>query len=409
MPQSEHIQDLIRKAAAGQATSGDLEELAQQLRLDESGEVTRAVEEHLKIPDISSLTSQVTDWRSFAQQIIAAGKQTPVRRIGIKRFAWMRYAAAVIIIIGIAAYLWNSQNNHSEKNNQTDLLAAADSIPPGTDRAILTLADGRTIALDSAANGRIARQSGSTILKKQGQIVYEAAAGTGNNNSSIAINTMSTPRGGQYQLVLPDGTRVWLNAASSISYPTAFVKDRREVKVKGEVYFEVAKNAKKPFVVDVNGSLQVQVLGTHFNINSYENEASIKTTLLEGSVRIIRAGPTTGVADQSGNQVVIKPGEQAQLVKQAGKQIDVVRQVDLDQTMAWKNGIFNFNGLDVQGVLRQIERWYDVDVVYETKPASVVFKGEMYRNVHLSDVLEKLQEMSGVKFRMEGKKLIVIQ
>lgn len=420
MDQQEQIQNLVEKAAAGNASTRELQELAEKLQLDHAGEVTRVVEEFLNKSTVGSEPSnRITDWKNFARQIIAADTQTqqqqaPVRSIYQKSSTWVRYAAAVIIIAGIGAYLWNIQTNTPGHNAESAIVDAI-NIQPGTDRATLTLADGRTIDLDSAGNGRIAEQSGSNIVKDHGQIVYENAGANG--GGSNAINTMSTPRGGQYKLTLSDGTKVWLNAESSISYPAAFVGKDRRVNITGEVYFEVVKDKSKPFKVSVLSfahsrlpSAEIEVLGTHFNINSYGNEASTKTTLLEGSVRIIRAGPTTGVAGQPVQTVILKPGEQAQLdnTTTSNRQIKVIRQADLEQTMAWKNGIFDFNGMDIEGVLRQIERWYDVQVEYERTPAAVIFKGEMYRNVHLADVLEKIQEMSGVKFRMEGKKLIVL-
>ena len=220
---------------------------------------------------------------------------------------------------------------------------------------------------------------------------------------------MTTPAGGQYQVTLPDGTKVWLNAASSITYPTAFVDKERPVKISGEVYFEVAKDKEKPFIVDVDGKSSVRVLGTSFNINSYGDESTIKTTLLEGSVKVMRTA-TTAVSTDS---VILKPGQQALVALPAvaassDRQLKVTSDVNIEQTLAWKNGLFNFNGSDLHAVMRQLERWYGIKVEYEGSIPDTKFSGEIYRNVNLSDVLEALQRM-GVKFRLHGKTLLVTE
>ena len=345
-------------------------------------------------------------------------KPSPVRRL-----RWMKWAAAIFIATGVGAYLWNTNKKPDQtlvkqhKYLQTD-------IPAGGDRAILTLADGRTITLDSAANGNIAQQSGAQIIKlANGQIVYDLK---GSTSTEVMWNNLSTPRGGQYQVALPDGTKVWLNAASSITFPAAFTGNKREVKIQGEVYFEVAKNKQKPFIVNIDGGAAVQVLGTSFNINSYVDEGSVKTTLLEGSIRVSANNTTTAGAssDQQRNLsktngVILNPGQQAMIfvessaINKSGQQpnnigdIIVKSDVDLDQALAWKNGIFNFNGADLKTVMRQLERWYDIKVQYKGSKFNEIFQGEMYRNVNLSDVLEMLNKM-GVKFELEGKNLIVL-
>jgi transmembrane sensor len=261
-------------------------------------------------------------------------------------------------------------------------------VAPGGNKAILTLGDGSTIALDSAANGSLAQQGNSAVVKLAGgQLAYRP---TGAANDIVVMNTMSTPRGGQYQLTLPDGTKAWLNAASSITFPTAFVTAQRKIKIKGEVYLEVAQEAAKPFIVDIDGRSVVEVLGTSFNINSYADEAAIKTTLIEGNVRI----------KTNDRNILLKPGQQA-------VDMQLVNNADIAQVLAWKNGVFNFENLNFREVARQLERWYDIEVVYEGRVPDIQFKGDMNRGVSLTGVL-RIFTAFGVHTRIEGRKLIVM-
>jgi ferric-dicitrate binding protein FerR (iron transport regulator) len=222
--------------------------------------------------------------------------------------------------------------------------------------------------------------------------VYDGTKAS-NQGSLISYNTLSTPRGGQYQLVLPDGSKVWLNASSSIHFPTAFAGHERNVELTGEAYFEIAKNKQKPFHVNVNG-MQVEVLGTHFNVNAYGDEGAIKTSLLEGSVKI-KKGNISGL---------LKPGQQGVLKKNS---TDLeIKNADMNEAIAWKNGLFEFDGADIKSIMREIGRWYDVDVVYAGKVPDRRFEGKISRDAQLSDVL-KILALSNVKFSVEGKKIIV--
>jgi transmembrane sensor len=298
-------------------------------------------------------------------------------------------AAAIILLISSSLYFFLN-------NKEKQLLAKNDSstdILPGHDGALLTLADGRQLALDSLGNGIIATQGKTDIIIRNGQLIYNA----GTNTQEILYNTMTTAKGRQYQLVLPDGTKVWLNAASSINYPAAFTGDERNVSVTGEVYFEVARNKEKPFIVDVNKQSKVKVLGTSFNINAYTDEEDVKTTLLEGSVRIMH---NDAINDQ---YVILKPGQQA-VVKQ--ENIKVNTTIDTDETIAWKNGYFQFNETDLKTVLKQLQRWYDIEVVFEGNISNEKFIGQLPRNAPLSQILRVLAKTQ-VKFKIEGKKLIV--
>jgi len=331
------------------------------------------------------------------QQISKDGAVTPVHRIHLLRTAWFRYAAAVLVLIATGIVLWFSNQQHTVDKPVASGEVEPD-IQPHRGAALLTLADGRTIVLDSAANGELASQGGAQIVKlDNGQLQYipgNAAAA----NGEVLYNTISTPAGTQYQLTLSDGTRVWLNVASSITYPTVFSGKQRSVKVTGEAYFEVAKNKDRPFVAEVNNQFSIQVLGTAFNVKAYGNENNYKTTLLEGSVQIVNH---TGPA----NPVLLKPGEQAQ-VNQAGN-IAVVKNVDQEKVIAWKNGLFNFNNASLDEVMREIARWYDIEVVYEPHIPHLEFVGKISRDLSLSQVLNGLKG-TGFNFRItEGRKLII--
>jgi ferric-dicitrate binding protein FerR (iron transport regulator) len=314
-------------------------------------------------------------------------------RSGKRLWGWIA-AATIIVILSGSAILWFNRTSkpvmvtagdqrHQFKNDRT----------PGGNKAMLTLANGSVIVLDSAQNGTLAEQGNMKVLKlDDGMLKYEGAA----SNNETAYNTLSTPRGGQYKLILPDGSKVWLNAASSITYPTAFTGTERKVSIVGEAYFEVTKNAARPFKVSVDG-MEIAVLGTHFNVNAYSDESTIKTTLLEGAVRITK-GNANGL---------LKPGQQAQL-NHSGATISILNNIDLDEVMAWKNGAFNFNDQNLAQVMRKLSRWYDIDVIYENGIPDIEFGGKMSSNLNLSDVLGFLRG-SKVKFRIEGKRLIVMQ
>ena len=266
-----------------------------------------------------------------------------------------------------------------------------DDVSPGGDKATLTLADGSTIVLDDAQNGTLAQQGSSKIIKLDGKLSYDPIK---KNSKEVVYNTISTPKGGQYQLELPDGSLVWLNATSSIRFPTSFVEKERRVEITGEAYFEVAKNRNKSFIVAANNA-EVQVLGTHFNINAYNDEDDIKTTLLEGSVRFVN-----GV-----NSNILKPGQQSQLTKNGS--LNVVNDVDVEKVIAWKNGLFDFDNAGIETIMRQLSRWYNVDVEYNGKTDDL-FIAEMRRNIKLSDALKALELTGKVRFDIQGKKIIVM-
>jgi len=315
---------------------------------------------------------------------------------------WRRVAvaAAILLLLGAGTYLLIRipENNTAKTDTSTGVQP---DVLPGGNKAVLTLADGSTIILDSAANGQLVQQGKTTVIKSSdGQLVYNAKERT-TDHSPLTYNTLATPRGGQYQLVLPDGSKVWLNAASSIRYPTVFTGSERKVEIKGEAYFEVAHDKTKPFTVHFSAGAgagregAVQVLGTHFNVNAYEDEAMVKATLLEGAVQVT----------EDAASAMLKPGQQASVTQQ-GK-IQVENNVDVDQVMSWKNGQFYFSNSDIETIMRQMARWYDVEVEYKARPEDR-YTISLSRNVPVSKLLKYLELSGGVKFKVEGKKIVVM-
>ncbi|MVM28557.1 DUF4974 domain-containing protein [Spirosoma sp. HMF4905] len=328
---------------------------------------------------------------------------------------WTRYgvAALLLLVSGLAAYelIYKPEPAPQVTVQPTDFA-------PGSNKAILTLADASQINLDDATNGKIAQQADMIITKTaDGQLVYDlsqSAAGSSEDQEVSPIyNTITTPRGGKFRVALPDGSKVWLNAASSLRYPTKFRGRERAVELKGEAYFEVAHaknkaNERVPFRVLSAGQI-VEVLGTHFNINSYSDENSTKTTLLEGKVKVIKTRAyalANSAKTEAASALVLKPGEQAQLALGTQPKLNLVAQVDLEEAVAWKNGQFQFKDTDLPTIMRQIARWYDVEIAFQGRVSDAKFRGKISRDVPLSQFFQILQ-LSGVNFKIEGRKITV--
>jgi len=308
----------------------------------------------------------------------------PLRKIAI--------AASVIGLLLVSTFLLYIRNTSREAATaEVSKQRFRNDVLPGGDKATLTLADGSTVVLDEVQNGTLAQQGSSKVIKVGGKLLYDPA---NSSSKEIVYNTISTPNGGQYQLALPDGSLVWLNATSSIHFPTSFAGKERRVEISGEAYFEIAKNRDMPFVVSVNGA-EVQVVGTHFNVNAYNDEDAVKTTLLEGSVKFVSGA----------NINLLKPGQQSQLASNG--LVKVVSNVDVDEVIAWKNGMFGFENAGIETVMRQLSRWYDVEIEYKGKTEDL-FIAEMRRNIKLSDALRALELTGKVKFEILGKKIIVM-
>ncbi|MCA0395771.1 MAG: FecR domain-containing protein [Bacteroidetes bacterium] len=311
-------------------------------------------------------------------------KIQPAPAIGRQRWKYWTAAAAVLLAIaGVGYYLL------SKPPKPVDLAVekpANDVAAPAQTKATITLHDGRRITIDSVNTGTMVVQGDIAVQKTAGgQIVY---SGDGSAPQPVGFNILSNPRGsGVISLVLSDGTKVWLNADSEIRYPVSFQGDLREVQMQGEAFFEVARNEKQPFVVTANGTV-VQVTGTHFNVNAYQEEASLKVTLLEGGVKVSKNQQT----------VLLAPGQQAQV----SDHINIDKSADTEQVMAWKNGYFSFKGADIYTAMRQMSRWYDVDVQFNDN-ITELFYGDISRDKNISSVLKMLETTGSVRFTTKGK------
>ncbi|MBO9154457.1 FecR domain-containing protein [Chitinophaga sp. GCM10012297] len=309
----------------------------------------------------------------------------PAKQRGTLR--WIAGIAASLLLL-IAAYLFLLKKDAPEQQPAIVKQNSAPDIRPGRNVASLTLADGSQIPLDEAGKGVLASQGAATVIKtKEGQLVYdEGSPGEGAGATSPAYNTITTPYGGQYQVTLQDGTTVWLNAGSELTFPTVFTGHERTVRLKGEAYFEVAANAAMPFKVEARGQT-VQVLGTKFNVMAYEDEASVNTTLLQGAVKIIKGSRSS----------VLWPGQQSEV---RGNDISVY-EVDLDAALAWKDGYFVFKNEDIGSIMRKISRWYNVTVQFEGQSGRKTFGGKISRSHNISDVLKILELTGSIRFRIE--------
>lgn len=362
MKEKEFQERLVRRYINNQASEEELEVYFHLLR---QGKLDDLMEKYMKE-------------RENAADGIRMIRTSPARRLWIRTAA----AAAAVIFLGVGIFLFLPRKVQREEVLTSD-------VAPGGNKATLTLSDGQTISLTEAASGELAVESGVLVRKaSDGQLVYEAPAAAAAARE-ITYNTITTPRGGQYQVVLPDGSRVWLNAASSLRYPASFAgMQERRVELTGEAYFEVAKDARKPFSVS-SAQQTVKVLGTHFNVNAYTDEPVVKTTLLEGSVRVEPAGGAPGVT--------LSPGHQAIRAADGFR----VLKVDAPGAIGWKNGKFVFDGESLESILRRVSRWYDVEIEYkDAQTKKILFGGTMSRFDHISKVLSKLEITGDVQFEI---------
>lgn len=384
------MEELISKYNSGQCTAEEkklVEDWYQSFEWNDKGN-------SLNEENIERIKREV--WFAIQKSKIAvAPKNIPVIfQKPASSLSWWQIASAAAIITAIAAIVF-FQTGPSKKIATAKLVETkqpeAKAIQPGTSKAQLVLANGSVVSLDSARNMQLQEEDGTNIDKQSGKLVYkDAAAG----NGKILFNTLSTPRGGEYQLVLPDGSKVWLNAASSIKFPTRFEGKERTVFLHGEAYFEVAKNKQMPFYVKLDNDIAVEVTGTHFNIMGYSDETEIKTTLEEGSVKVTHKN----------NTVLLSPSKQATMKR--GDESLAVSNADVAKELAWKNGMIEFEGEALPYIMRQLGRWYDVNINFANGIPKGTYKGAIRRQAPLSDVLEILK-LAGVKFKMENKNLTV--
>ncbi len=393
----ENLQLLFEKFLKGSALKEEKVELAELITQEPDAVLTDLLKSVWEQTGISEGALSNEEAKSILQNILTPGfQQVPVYKIPFYKKTSFRVAASVLFLVGIFAIINLTSQKNIEQPHNSSLVTkiSKNDVAPGGNKATLQLADGRTIILDSTDDGNIANQGQTQIIKIDGQLAYNSAG----TSAEILYNTISTPRGGQYQLILADGTKVWLNSASSLRFPSNFTGDERKVTLTGEGYFEVAKNAAMPFKVEVAGKEEVKVLGTHFNINAYEDESNINTTLLEGKVEV------TSFANKFSN--ILSPGQQAKL-NTAG-QIKINNQVDVEQVVAWKNGVFQFGDeMDIYSVMKQISRWYDLEVTYKGNVSGDI-GGSISRNVTVSKVLNMLEIASELKFEVNGRKVLVM-
>jgi ferric-dicitrate binding protein FerR (iron transport regulator) len=367
------------------AASDDNRQLYEQLTNDET------LNQELK--------EYITQRRSAAQR----RKEAEIVPMPTSKRTWLRYVAAACILILLSAvgYLWFMPTNKQVAKTEKKIIK--DTIPAGRDGAILTLGDGKQIILDNAANGKLAEEGQTTITHKDGQISYKE---TKQQKVSVVYNTTSTPRGRQYKLQLSDGTAIWLNAASSVTYPTLFTGNKREISITGEVYLEVAQASsgspgggeKKPFIVHIaNTNSDIEVLGTKFVVNAYNDEPTVKTTLLEGSIRL-----STQVNGKN-NTTVLKPGQQTRV---SHENLELIKEANTEEATAFINGFFYFDHADIKTVMRQLEKWYDIEVSYTQPVSKKTFDGGIQRSLSLPVVL-KILERNGAEFSVEGKRVQV--
>ncbi|MFT3701420.1 MAG: FecR domain-containing protein [Agriterribacter sp.] len=385
--ETQQLEELIKKYNAGLCTEAEkkwLEDWYQTFEWNKSKNIPATELQRLKNEAWTAILSQKNTAATNTLYKIDADKK-------MFRIRWWYYAAAVLIIVSLTTLLKTTTVKQTTPVVATVEKPVIKDIPAGTSKAILVLGDGSSVALDSAAVSQLKEGDGTVIDKQYGKLVYNHPA---NATSPVLYNTLRIPRGAEYQLVLPDGSKVWMNAASSLKFPTRFTGTERKVFLSGEAYFEVAKNAKKPFKVSTDEGIEVEVLGTHFNVKAYEDENDVKTTLTEGKVKIRK--------DE--NTVTLAPSQQGLWKKKA--QNLTVKEVDAEKEIAWKNGIIEFNDDELPYIMRQLSRWYDVDISFEGAIPKGSYNGAIPRKATLSEVMQILK-VAGVKYWLDNKKLIV--
>ncbi len=382
-------EEYLKKLQNNKLTDNDKQRFSEWMGHADAAEVEAIMEKiasHFETQeDEGAIPSSVSD--AIEQRIDETQTHAPKIRTLIKRSLT---AAAAVAAIFLTYHFLITKPVVKPANT----VARSIKIVPGGNKAVLTLGNGKSIVLDDAKNGVLANQGKTKVVKTgNGRVIYAGDAQSTAGSDVLTFNTISTPRGGQYQLELPDGSKVWLNAASSLRYPVHFGPGDRRVELTGEAYFEVAKDKAHPFKVSVN-NMEVRVLGTHFNIMAYNDEEATKTTLLEGSVQVT----------QGANQRIIVPGEQAVV----GKGIEVIK-VNAQESIEWKNGKFNFAHEHLPEIMRKIARWYDVDIAYDGKPTGLTFVGTLPRTENITDVLKYLELTGLVHFKITERRVVVMQ
>jgi transmembrane sensor len=391
---TQDAQLLLQRYLAGECTAEEkdlLEAWWDELQAEYEWQISEAQENVVHDRMLSRIKAEL------GEELETAGREELENNAPVRRLQWRRYAgiAAAVLVIAAGGWLWRARHGAQLVDDSPITIEAK----PGGDRAMLTLGNGKVLVLDSVANGMMAIQGQKDrIMKQDGLLDYQRSGkgeGTAENGNGVLVNTLAVPRGGQYKLILADGTRVWLDAASSITYPTAFVGKTRQVSITGQVYFEVAHNANIPFEVKVQEQI-IRDIGTAFNVYAYTDEPAMKVTLASGAVAVSGPGGTTVGISQAGQQAEYRDG-----------QLQPVHETDLASVLAWKNGLFYFTSANIATVMRQVGRWYDVDIQFDKGIPDGHITGEIPRNTMLSTALQVLRT-SGVHFTAEGKTVHVM-
>lgn len=377
MNQETFYQELIERYVAGSASAKEVD-LLLHLMDDE---------------DFCRILDKTMD--QHLVQNLQKAKNTQAINIQRKKYRSVGIAASLLLMVSLSAYFFLTKNKEVEIENK--MAVVENAIHPIENKAVLTLADGKKIILTEHNNGVLAKEAGMAVYKsKDGVLVYKMSPSS-STSKAIAYNTISTPRGGQYQIVLEDGSKIWLNAASAITFPTVFGPKERKIEISGEVYCEISKDAKRPFRVGF-GKQVVEVLGTHFNINAYSDEAATKTTLLEGSIKLINT--TTSQSN------LLVPGEQGKMEK-ADNQLKITR-VNTENIVSWKEGYLIFQQEPLESIMRKVSRWYNVDVVYENGIPQKKFGGRISKFDNIQQLLDVLSATGSVKFKTQGRRVTVM-
>lgn len=401
--QTPSIEWLLSRFFSGEATAAEKALLFEYLKDPEHDATLKQWINSIEPASLNAKSFPEGTANDMLEAIFRAGtpnaeSHTVIRKLGSRRY-W--YAAAILLVLLGAAtwFLWLPEKGKTNSGDAATGKLSLQPIQPGSNKAVLILGDGREVKLDDKGEQLVDAGSGDSITRSNAMLDYTDLHRSGKEGGERLpeFHTLSTPKGGQFQLTLSDGSRVWLNAASAIRFPATFGAER-EIEVKGEVYVEVKQDPNKPFIIRSTDAT-VQVLGTSININAYENEDAVNVTLVNGSVRVLK-GKT-----QTAKQVVLQPGQQAQLYPGNDKKIEV-KQVDVQQQIAWKNGLFSFKSTDIAALMRQMERWYNVNVIYPKGIPADRFSGTIPRSVNLNQFLDILQ-YSDIKATVDGKSVII--
>jgi len=397
----ERQQYLFHRYFLKTATPAEIHELMDWLSGQaDDGDIARLMDEAWNQFHSSRNVFSTDQSSEMLERILQSGKSSsiPVVRSRRSMYTKIAIAASLLLILGAGTYWFLLPVKEKEPviAKTSTAIKFNNDITPASDKAVLTLANGEQIILDDLANGDLANEQGTKVIKLNGTLSYNPISAV--HQGELIYNTITTAKGKQYRLILADGTSVWLNAASELRFPITFPSGERRVELNGEAWFEVAKDSKRPFTVSLRSNTkedkgEVTALGTQFNVNSYDNEKLVKTTLLEGSVRVSR---------KDANPIILRPGQQAQA--EPGR-ISMIRDANTDQVTAWKNNLFDFDNENIEDIMRQLTRWYDISVIYEGPLPDKHYFGSIRRQVNLSEVLNMLEIAGGIDFRIDGRKV----